>query len=475
MKYILSFVFIFILLGCGDSTTQTKEQTEKSSQLINGKAQDTTEKTNDIIPSSILPEKVKKTVTIYIHGYSKSGYKKDGVYGDDNYDEILDTIAEMTGFHTTSDYDKDTKNIIAITPYYGNIPPAYYTPKDIQDIADIGAGIPRYALIVAKYAKHIMTKTDADKVNFLSVSMGSLVTRYLIEKDLEQLASQKKISRWLSLEGVIQGNIAASAGNLLSLVDNFEKQSIDVTHMSYDWIDEHLDSNSPNYHDIQIGFESSTKDNASKGLLSWWMRSNQHFQANDGVQVAKDTFFKGDYAHTFFHENHYSLADNQAAWGYAATFLTSKKRVHITLLDATLSDLHENNLIFNTSIKPAEIVFESTVHSPLAMQKWGFIEPISQRLLKGKYLPLHAYHDSNTKQTLNQTLFDSYILEDEKELSLNITPYELDREPDYGVREITGHGDNESLGTATIMIEVKDGIYPLQGEDWSGQVKVEVF
>ncbi len=475
MKYILSFVFIFILLGCGDGTTQTEEQTAKSSQLINGKAQDSTEKTNDIIPSNILPEKVKKTVTIYIHGYSKSGYKKDAVYGDDNYDPMIDTITEMTGFETTISYHKDTKNIIAITPYYGSKPPAYYTSQDIEDIQNIGLGIPRYALIIAKYAKHIMIKTDANKVNFLSVSMGSLVTRYLIEKDLEQLASNKKISKWLSLEGVIKGNIAASADNLLALVDNFEKQSIDVTHMSYDWINSNLDSNSPYYEGIQIGFESSTKDNASKGLLSWWMRSNQHFEANDGVQAVKDTFFKGSYTHTFFHENHYSLADNQAAWGYASTFLSSKKRVRITLLDATLSDLHEDNLIFNINIKPAEIVFESTVHAPLAMQKWGFTEPISQRLLKGKYLPLYDYHDSNTKQTLNQTLFDSYILEDEKELSLNVTPYELDKEPDYGVKEITGHGDNESLGTATIMIEVKEGIYPLQGEDWSGRVKVEVF
>ncbi len=462
MKYLLSFIMIVWLIGCGNDTkNHTQTLAESSETPLNPEVVTTV-------------KKVDKTVTIYVHGYSKSGYKKESVYGDDSYDEIVDTITEMTGFSSTSNYDEETYNIIAITPYYGNIPPTYYTPKDIQDIADIGKGIPRYALIIAKYAKHIMQKTGANHVNFLSVSMGSLVTRYLIEKDLAHLASNKKISKWLSLEGVIKGNIAASADNLISLVDNFEKQSIDVAHMSYAWVDENLDSHSPYYDDIQIEFESSTNDNASNGLLSLWLRANQHFEANDGVQVVKDTFFTGDYAQTFFYENHYSLADNKAAWGYAATFLISKKRLKITLLDATLSDIHEDDLFFNTSIKPAEIVFESTVHSPLAMQKWGFINPISERLLKGKYLPLYLYHDRDTLKTLNQTIFDSYILEEEKELTLTITPYELDKEPDYGVREITGHGDNESLGTATIMIPAREGTYPLQGKDWSGRVKVEI-
>jgi len=212
-----------------------------------------------------------------------------------------------------------------------------------------------------------------------------------------------------------------------------------------------------------------------RDLSSVWLRLNQHFEANDGVQAVKDTFFTGNFPHTFYHDNHYTLADNKAAWGYAATFLSSKKRVRITLIDATVSDLHEDKLPLNTNILPAEIVFESSVHSPLAEEKWHFTKAIDERVLKGKYLPVHKFSHKNTNQALNQTLFDSYILEEEKSLQLTLTPYELDREPDYGVHEITGHGDHESLGKSTIMIEAKEGIYPLQGNDWSGRVKVEVF
>ena len=474
MKYIISFIMIVLFIGCGGSdktTTQTPQSLSTNSVPPNTQETQTAKPVQTIHNT---PKKLTRTVTIYIHGYSKSGYKKEGVFGDDNYDTIIDTIIEMTGFDSTLSYEENSTNLIAITPYYGNNSPAYYTAKDEQDLEAIGDGIPRYALIIAKFARHIMIETKADKVNFLSVSMGSLVTRYLIEKDLEQLASEKKISRWLSLEGVIKGNIAASADNLLSLVNEFEKQSPDVAQMDYDWIKDNLDIKSPYYHDMQIGFESSTHDNASKALLSWWMRSNQHFEPNDGVQAVKDTFFASDVAHTFFYNNHYTLADNQAAWGYAATFLTSTKRVRLTLLDATLSDLHEDNIPF-LHIKPADIVFESSVHSTKAEEKWGFTKAIDERLLKGKYLPLYAYHDRDISQTLNQTLFDSYILEDENTLSLTLTPYELDREPDYGVREITGHGEHESLGTTTIMIPVKEGIYPLQGRDWSGRVKVEIF
>ena len=341
MKYIISLIMIVLFLGCG---SDKKNNTQAPQSLSTNSTQK-------------ISKKAIRTVTIYIHGYSKSGYKRDGVYGDDNYDPMIDTIVEMTGFATTSTYDENSTNIIAITPYYGNTSPVYYTPKDKRDIDAAQNGIPRYALIIAKFARHIMTTTKSDKVNFLSVSMGSLVTRYLIEKDLEHLASEKKISRWLSLEGVIKGNIAASADNLLSLVNEFEKQSPDVAQMDYDWINNNLDTKSPYYHDIQIGFESSTNDNASKALLSWWMRSNQHFKANDGVQIVEDTYFKADNPHAFFHSNHYTLADNQAAWGYAATFLTSKKRVRLTLLDATLSDLHEDNIPL-LHIKPADIVLK---------------------------------------------------------------------------------------------------------------------
>ena len=460
MKYIVFFIMIGIFVGCGSDNTQA---TSNTSDTLNTLAQ----KKN-------LP-KTERTLTLYIHGYAKDGYKSTKTYGEDTQEAELSGIIQATGFSTAQNYDKEHfKNLFVIASYYGETPPSYYTQKDIQEVESMQKGMPRYALIMAKYAKHMLDESGADTLNIVSVSMGSLVSRYLIEKDLEHLSSEKKIQKWLSLEGVIKGNIAASSDTLLDLVESFERQSPDVAQMDYSWINANLDETSPYYADIKIAFESSTKDSANKGILSTWMRFNGNFRANDGVQLARDTYFNNSYSHTYFHDNHYTLADNKAAWGYAATFLTSTKRVRLTLVDATLLDLHEDDVLFQ-NIKPADIVFESTIHAPLAQEKWSFSRPIDERLLKGKDLHLYAFERENISQTLNLTLFDSYILPEETSLSLTLKPYELDFETEYGVREITGHGDNESLGESTIMIPVKEGVYPLQGSDWSGHVKVEVL
>ncbi len=487
MKHILFFIMIVTFSACGggdETTTETAGSQTITSQTTNETTNETTSETGDetaanslqtLTPTETLSQsKESKTLTLYIHGYAENGYKSPYTYGVDSQEAELSGIIEATGFSTTQNYDKENfTNLFAIASYYGSTPPGYYSQQDVQEVERM-QGIPRYARIMAKYAKHIMKESGAERLNIISVSMGSLVSRYLIEKDLEGLSSQKKIQKWLSFEGVIKGNVAASSDNLLDFVETFEAQSPDVKNMTYDWIEANLDESNPYYKNIQSAFESSTKDSANKGLLSFWLHANKNFQANDGIQLVKDTYFNNTYSHTYMHDNHYTLADNKAAWGYAATFLTSSKRVRLTLVDATLSDLHEDKVLFQ-NILPAEIVFESSVHAPIAQEKWNFSRAIDERLLKGKTLTVYDFKTKDTKK-LNLTLFDSYILPQETTLSLTVEPYELDAEPDYGVKEVlTGHGNHESLGETTIMIPTKEGVYPLQGRDWSGHVKVEVY
>ncbi len=493
MYHLLIAIMITFLVGCGNTTPTTNPPSslniaqEQNSSTISALQstldQNTTFNPNTTTEQNITkviskPEKPKipHTLTLYIHGYAQDGYRKIRTFGEDSKEAELAGIIQATGFDTTDNYDKENfKNLFAIASYYGDTAPDYYTQKDREEIEQQENGIPRYAMIMAKYAKYMMKESGATQLNIVSVSMGSLVTRYLIEYDLEGLASQKKIKKWLSLEGVIQGNVAASSDRLVDLVESFERQSPDVAQMDYDWIDSRLNEHSSYYHDIAIAFESSTKDSANKGALSTFLRFNGSFKANDGVQLVKDTQFQDkNYAQTFFHDNHYTLADNTAAWGYAATFLTSKKRLRITLEDVTLDDLHEDKTFFQNNL-PADIVFQSIVHAPLAETKWGFTRPIDERLLNGKALHLFDFDKAHLSKQINLTLFDSYILPSEEALELDITPYELDFETEYGVREITGHGDHESLGRETIMIPTKAGSYPLQSREWSGHIKVEVL
>jgi hypothetical protein len=56
-------------------------------------------------------------------------------------------------------------------------------------------------------------------VNIVSGSFGSLIVRWMIENDLAALASSGAIARWLSVEGLLAGNWAASRDRLADLVD----------------------------------------------------------------------------------------------------------------------------------------------------------------------------------------------------------------------------------------------------------------
>ncbi len=416
------------------------------------------------------PKKPQKTLVLYVHGFSQYGYERVGVYGDDNYDKVIEKMIEISGFATTRDYDKNSKYIIAITPYYGDTPPTYYTQKDIDEVESL-EGIPRYALIIAKFAKYIKQKTSADTINIVSASMGSLVTRYLIEKDLEQLSSSNYISRWISLEGVIKGNVAASDSGLLRFAKSaglFKNNSPEVKQMKYSWISKNLNPNSPYYKDIKIAFESSTDDHLNNSAITLLKGV-----ANDGVQAVRDTYFDGDFPHTYLYETHTSLDNNLAAWADVVTFLTSHKRVKLTLLSASLEDLHEDRLFYG-SILPAEIVFSSKVYSPSIYNKWQVERAIDKRVLKSWDLPLFKYRKSGVEKELNYRFFNSLVLNDERSLRVTLVPYEIDRRAIYGVREITGHGKEEALSTGTVTVPLENGVYSIESDEWSGKIRVEV-
>src|SRR4029434_1243068 len=83
-------------------------------------------------------------------------------------------------------------NAAADMIYYGDTPPPYYTDADMSELARVttqwGGGVPRYALIVARYARELMRRSGARQVNIVSGSFGSLIPRLVIEDALCALA-----------------------------------------------------------------------------------------------------------------------------------------------------------------------------------------------------------------------------------------------------------------------------------------------
>ena len=422
------------------------------------------------------------TVTVYIHGYDDKGTSYTTPYGYDAYDPVLDRLIALTGFDTLLTYKPgDFRNIVTITPYYGTQPPDYYTPEDIEDIRRVteqyGGGIPRYAWIVAKYIKHVMALTGAKKVNLISASMGSLIARWMIEKNVENLAAEKKITKWQSLEGVIRGNKIASSKRLVSYAELFKSQPIDVTHMSYSWIEENLhrprsQAASSYYQNIEISQITSTKSGKPFGFLMLTT-------PNDGYQATYDTYFatfrqnalfNGKVpTHTYFHTTHLGLKKYDGAWANIATFLLPHKRVKITLTRARVDDIHERIWFLN---KNAEIVFESEIFSPLVAQKWQIEDAISQRLYHGGTLPVWKYRRDHEEKELEQILFDDYVLKDETQLHLRYAGYEIDQSVLYGIHD--EFGSYEKLGSGTIDLPLQNGTYEIAARDWSGTIRVEV-
>ncbi len=524
MKQIVMFgllVMAFTSCGsvstsCGDSSTGCSNNSNNAAQRLvddNDTVADdnnTEVKVVDILPPAIVDlnktHNPNKTVTVYVHGFSGHGAgKTDTVYGEDEHESFMDDIPVFLALPTINNpKDENKTNVFAATSYYGDTPPSYYTKQDIKDIEavteEFGGGIPRYALVVAKYAKHLMKRTGAKQVNFVSGSMGALVTRYLIEKNLEGLAGDKKIARWLTLEGVVNGNYAASNDDLLKIVKLFERPNIDVDHMSYDWIEDNLASGrttatSPYYKDILVGHETSTKDDLKEHALTWLLVANGQYQPNDAYQTVEDTYFhdisdsskfKGlPPTHSYFHENHLSIKNNKGVWAEIGTFLTSNKRVKITLTKAKIFNKHEHDIkikafghtIFSRT-NPAEVVFSSKIFSPEVKRRWKINDAISNINIHGAVPGVVKYRHSGDEEIVNKVLFDDLVLENEKELQLDLDVNEIDQDFRYGVHENllkTVDRDYDYIGSSSVKVPLKEGTYSFKNEYYNYDVKVELF
>ena len=84
-----------------------------------------------------------------------------------------------------------------------------------------------------------MQRSGAEGVNLTCHSMGCLISHYIIENDVEKLASEGKLRRWVSFAGVVGGAKLADLDRgkwLDPLAKLLGYDLIDVEHMSYDWV-----------------------------------------------------------------------------------------------------------------------------------------------------------------------------------------------------------------------------------------------
>ncbi len=378
-----------------------------------------------------------RSVTVFVPGFDPDGAGQHGVYGADVHRTLADSLAALAGLPAADTTGGPIPpNAVCTTDYYGDTPPAWFTAADRSEVelltAEWGGGVPRYAYIVARFAQHALQRSGADQVNFVSGSFGSLIVRWLIEHDVAGLSHAGRIARWLSIEGVVAGNWAASRGKLVDLVSLADPQPIDVDDMKYDWVDANVhaprtEGDSPFYSAILLGQTASTDDGGSGGPLSTLMLAYKDYLPNDGVQAAPDTRFATVTAQSKYfgmapttavmHSQHLAIKHHTGAYAEAAAFLTGRRRVTVTLTSARVVNLHEIQLPF-WDWRPAEVVFQSRVFSPAAAARWGISDAMSEHLRADAAAPLWRFQTSGETQTLDEVVFDDLVLPEEKQLRI---------------------------------------------------------
>jgi hypothetical protein len=437
-----------------------------------------------------------RTVTIYVHGFELTGADRSGAFGQDIRLSVAENVAGLIGLPVNEARSAGpiAPNAVAATTYYGSQPPAYYTADDRAELAritaDWGGGVPRYAFIVARHARWILERSGALRVNFVSASFGSLIVRWMIEKNVGGLAWDGRIARWLTVEGVVSGNWVASHDGLVRLLSYAAPEPIDVRHMDYRWVETYLhaprtEAASPYYGGILIGQVASTDDGGLGAPLREAMLANGEYQPNDQVQGLMDATFSTSTpsarfegkppTRALFHATHTGIQGMRGAWAEAATFLTANRRVTVTMTTARVNDLNEVMLPF-WSWAPAEVVFEAQVYSPAVAARWGILDPVSAQIRDGAAVPIERFRRGGETRTIQHVLFDDLVLPEETELRLDLRASEVDYDPRYSVYETAQQPYYDDMGSGTLTVSTREpGTYTFAAGEWSCEVAVDVF
>ena len=434
------------------------------------------------LPSAAGVAPPEETATIVVTGFSSSGASRTGPFGvdvfDDTVSDLAATIGRTTGWQTPAAPDQ-----VAVCDYYGSVPPAYYTAQDLADLqaaqTQFGGGVPRYSLIMAKFTREVMRRSGAKQVNIVGVSFGGLISRYMVEKDVEGLVSGGKVASWISIEGVVAGNWLASQSSS-TLEDLLEEagdiSTKDIEHMNYDWVEANLhnpgtEADNPLLGTLPVHFWLATDDNVNNRALT-----AASGKPNDGVVLLRDGFFHDLTAPSRYlglrptlgaiHATHEGTKTHEGIRVGVAAQVMGRRRATVVLREVRVTNDHESS-----GDTPAEIVFGVRVYSPQGQTLYSVTEPIHELRHDDTNAPVFAINEGTTR-TLNQVWFDNMILPDETQLLLRTNVDEIDFDPLYGISE-NPFDTVEGLTDANLTIStLTPGSYEIVTADWRGIIDV---
>ena len=444
------------------------------------------------------------TLTVWVHGFGFKAFDAlDGmVYGSERgCEQFLAVLGDYGVDRPCADTPEGAlaPDQLTAPEYYGGVPADWLTPADVAELDalpyDGPDALERYARIVAKFLRWKLASTGATAVNLACHSMGCLVSRVLLERDLEGLVSSGLIARWFTFSGALAG------ARFARLYDNpTVQQYADLVHMSQAdyvilnpdfvvdrgawWDHRPFEGNSPNYHRIFVQHLAGTSPHMSNLLgLSLADLVNPGVLPDDGVLFSDDMYFHAQSAAGAFrtkdgqavpssvafvnYEHEYmTYADTTGMLGAAAFF--HHRKVLITLRDVEVID----DLEGFPDLAPAEVALESEVRYPYVLATYGKDVRAGETRVDQRSAPLWQQEQGTVKMA-GQTVFGGPVFDGMQTVQLDLRLVEVDSYATYGVLEIP-FKDPETMAEFHDEVPLTDHEFTFEGPALRATVRVKV-
>jgi len=439
------------------------------------------------------------TITVWVHGfYNKSADEMASmVYGEE--DDCGGILEEFANFGINrpcgnTDATRTAPNQLIGVEYYGGVPAAWLPAADIDEIEQYPYegidALQRYATIVAKFISNRLAISGATHVNLACHSMGCLICRYMIENDIEGLASSNRLVRWFTSAGVVAGAQLARLYDNPTVRDGAQLLGMELN----DFVIMHPDfvqdvacvwdhklhaGNNPLFAGMLIhhacGCDPQIQEALGIALLDIY---NPTDDPNDGIMFTADEYFHSQdpaasfvapdgttlmATHNLVHVDHMTVPQTQAAALMASASLFHRRKVFITIDQIELlSDReHHDALDGEHGDPPAEIIAVSRVrYNPYVLDTFGQDILVHDDQLDYRTPGMFI---QNQGETLSPGLvvFAGPVFDEMDSLRLDLDLHEVDWYPHQEVREyifdheqsLVGFHDQVPLSDDTITFE----------------------
>jgi len=414
------------------------------------------------------------TITVWVHGFANKGPDDlaDMVYGADrSCSGILEMIAGYGIVRPCAEDPEGTlaPNHFAKLEYYGTNPAGWLTPEDIEEIEKFPFsggpdGLQRYGLVLAKYIRHKLDVSGATHVNLACHSMGCLISRYMIENNIENLAAENRFVRWFTSAGVVAGarlarlfdnpSVQAGAQALGLEVSDFILMNPDYVQDTACWWDHKLqEGNNPLFGGTFIHHTCATDPKIKEALnIALLDLNNPGDEPNDGIMYTFDEFFHEQHpdasaklpdgkpmaaTRSYAYFDHMTVPESEPAALLATAALFHKRKVVVTLKEVELKKDHESHGLFDgqNGKPPAEISFETEVrYNPYVMDAFGKNVLVHEDKTVYRSPPMYTQYQGQTMEPAIP-VFAGPVFDEMDSLDLVFNLLEMDYYPRFGLGE----------------------------------------